>query len=137
MIRRPPRSTRTDTRFPYTTLFRSRRTPGRLRPTRVLQSERQACQPAQRRLSVRSEDLRKLSFRDVDATEELPPPYRLPRLQADPRQDSRRLHSGCRLQPLGGDQHHHRPLSSNDRSEERRVGKECFSTCSIRWSPYN
>src|SRR3546814_14043558 len=26
MIRRPPRSTRTDTRFPYTTLFRSRRT---------------------------------------------------------------------------------------------------------------
>src|SRR3546814_1982394 len=27
MIRRPPRSTRTDTRFPYTTLFRSRRTP--------------------------------------------------------------------------------------------------------------
>src|SRR3546814_12232650 len=28
MIRRPPRSTRTDTRFPYTTLFRSR--PGRI-----------------------------------------------------------------------------------------------------------
>src|SRR3546814_4498604 len=28
MIRRPPRSTRTDTLFPYTTLFRSRRTCG-------------------------------------------------------------------------------------------------------------
>src|SRR3546814_13000144 len=28
MIRRPPRSTRTDTRFPYTTLFRSRATLG-------------------------------------------------------------------------------------------------------------
>src|SRR3546814_8191364 len=28
MIRRPPRSTRTDTLFPYTTLFRSHRTPG-------------------------------------------------------------------------------------------------------------
>src|SRR3546814_8706765 len=27
MIRRPPRSTRTDTLFPYTTLFRSIRTP--------------------------------------------------------------------------------------------------------------
>src|SRR3546814_15976999 len=27
MIRRPPRSTRTDTLFPYTTLFRSRRHP--------------------------------------------------------------------------------------------------------------
>src|SRR3546814_6807084 len=29
MIRRPPRSTRTDTLFPYTTLFRSRRGTGR------------------------------------------------------------------------------------------------------------
>src|SRR3546814_15880833 len=27
MIRRPPRSTRTDTLFPYTTLFRSKRNP--------------------------------------------------------------------------------------------------------------
>src|SRR3546814_10104397 len=41
MIRRPPRSTRTDTLFPYTTLFRSRgagrirpRIPGRDRPPR-------------------------------------------------------------------------------------------------------
>src|SRR3546814_3876699 len=31
MIRRPPRSTRTDTLFPYTTLFRSRN-PGRMPP---------------------------------------------------------------------------------------------------------
>src|SRR3546814_6488707 len=31
MIRRPPRSTRTDTLFPYTTLFRSRRGPCRQR----------------------------------------------------------------------------------------------------------
>src|SRR3546814_6789161 len=30
MIRRPPRSTRTDTLFPYTTLFRSRRRTSRL-----------------------------------------------------------------------------------------------------------
>src|SRR3546814_5053381 len=29
MLRRPPRSTRTDTLFPYTTLFRSRRRRGR------------------------------------------------------------------------------------------------------------
>src|SRR3546814_7800956 len=43
MIRRPPRSTRTDTLFPYTTLFRSRRdfhslqwhVPGRLPRTRA------------------------------------------------------------------------------------------------------
>src|SRR3546814_7402004 len=32
MIRRPPRSTRTDTLFPYTTLFRSRERPRRARP---------------------------------------------------------------------------------------------------------
>src|SRR3546814_9359443 len=34
MIRRPPRSTRTDTLFPYTTLFRSWRRGGRGRRTR-------------------------------------------------------------------------------------------------------
>src|SRR3546814_8966552 len=32
MIRRPPRSTRTDTLFPYTTLFRSRASPPRSPP---------------------------------------------------------------------------------------------------------
>src|SRR3546814_3134657 len=32
MIRRPPRSTRTDTLFPYTTLFRSGSGPARFRP---------------------------------------------------------------------------------------------------------
>src|SRR3546814_2771137 len=32
MIRRPPRSTRTDTLFPYTTLFRSDGVPGAARP---------------------------------------------------------------------------------------------------------
>src|SRR3546814_13381063 len=28
-------------------------------------------------------------------------------------------------------------LRSADRSEERRVGKECVSTCRSRWSPYH
>src|SRR3546814_18723722 len=35
MIRRPPRSTRTDTLFPYTTLFRSHEVAG-LRPRRAI-----------------------------------------------------------------------------------------------------
>src|SRR3546814_3668552 len=59
MIRRPPRSTRTDTLFPYTTLFRSRRyaclcprdcpqAPGWDRRTTSLQRHR----PTGRRLSV-------------------------------------------------------------------------------------
>src|SRR3546814_19908790 len=28
-------------------------------------------------------------------------------------------------------------VSSDNRSEERRVGKECVRTCRSRWSPYN
>src|SRR3546814_18375145 len=36
MIRRPPRSTRTDTLFPYTTLFRSFRRPERDLPHRLI-----------------------------------------------------------------------------------------------------
>src|SRR3546814_13894670 len=50
MIRRPPRSTRTDTLFPYTTLFRSRRRP---HPDRT--RSRCAVATAQR-LRVRSEE---------------------------------------------------------------------------------
>src|SRR3546814_12115121 len=40
MIRRPPRSTRTDTLFPYTTLFRSAR---HLRPRRLARTDRNHC----------------------------------------------------------------------------------------------
>src|SRR3546814_1315514 len=30
-----------------------------------------------------------------------------------------------------------RIIDPGDRSEERRVGKECVSTCRSRWSPYH
>src|SRR3546814_5039232 len=30
-----------------------------------------------------------------------------------------------------------RPLRGQQRSDERRVGKECVSTCRSRWSPYH
>src|SRR3546814_14162916 len=43
MIRRPPRSTRTDTLFPYTTLFRSpprKRRPPRKKPRKRLRKQR-------------------------------------------------------------------------------------------------
>src|SRR3546814_4930376 len=39
MIRRPPRSTRTDTLFPYTTLFRSRAAPRSRTPEAAFSSE--------------------------------------------------------------------------------------------------
>src|SRR3546814_13887477 len=38
---------------------------------------------------------------------------------------------------LQGDPHGLDLRSSNARSEERRVGKECVSTCRSRWSPYH
>src|SRR3546814_7468892 len=41
MIRRPPRSTRTDTLFPYTTLFRSREITSRALPLPVIDAARQ------------------------------------------------------------------------------------------------
>src|SRR3546814_13449405 len=39
-----------------------------------------------------------------------------------------RQHGGC---PARGQ------IGRNGRSEERRVGKECVSTCRSRWSPYH
>src|SRR3546814_18358246 len=32
---------------------------------------------------------------------------------------------------------HDRKRASKNRSEKRRVGKECVSTCRYRWSPYH
>src|SRR3546814_958007 len=49
MIRRPPRSTRTDTLFPYTTLFRSlpvaEHAPGARTPTRIIAHAPTPAQP--------------------------------------------------------------------------------------------
>src|SRR3546814_1899767 len=52
MIRRPPRSTRTDTLFPYTTLFRSP-TP---RPSRWADRRRSPQRPTARRHGFKSEE---------------------------------------------------------------------------------
>src|SRR3546814_15069540 len=109
MIRRPPRSTRTDTLFPYTTLFRSkdpcsgggRHASGqgaagpREGEPQAGQDQRDQRQAGQdRQLLVRAEKTELVKLHD----EEVEPP---------------------------------------DRSEERRVGKECVSTCRSRWSPYH
>src|SRR3546814_1709776 len=48
MIRRPPRSTRTDTLFPYTTLFRSRRGDGATDRTAILAGHGRGRRPALR-----------------------------------------------------------------------------------------
>src|SRR3546814_12570974 len=45
--------------------------------------------------------------------------------------DDEPTRSNALLQPC------HEVLAGWLRSEERRVGKECVSTCRSRWSPYN
>src|SRR3546814_20152879 len=45
--------------------------------------------------------------------------------------------AGLRNQLLGGQGHGEASTGFDARSEERPVGKECVSTCSSRWSPYN
>src|SRR3546814_2651547 len=53
MIRRPPRSTRTDTLFPYTTLFRSGQEAGRSTPSAPRRREPRAPPAAARRRAAR------------------------------------------------------------------------------------
>src|SRR3546814_2345148 len=66
MIRRPPRSTRTDTLFPYTTLFRSGHspssTPAPARPRRSIELRPAAMPPAgpQRRSEEHTSELQSL-----------------------------------------------------------------------------
>src|SRR3546814_20275456 len=110
MIRRPPRSTLTDTLFPYTTLFRSRR-----------------WELVQRSRLFRFAD--DVSVRFIDngngnGTATLA------------------IYSRSRLGygDLGVNRSRVQrwlALLQAERSEERRVGKECVSTCRSRWSPYH
>src|SRR3546814_1030228 len=44
--------------------------------------------------------------------------------------------AGARRRPISGPRWRGVP-ARRDRSEERRVGKECVSTCRSRWSPYH
>src|SRR3546814_12881882 len=120
MIRRPPRSTRTDTLLPYTTLFRSLRLLPQIPPRDAISTN--SWLGGRPRLAAgmewpRIDDQPADFLAQIDCTA-LPPD----------------LWGG--LGPLEGALafflHRRRP-----RPEERRVGKECVSTCRSRWSPYN
>src|SRR3546814_17850565 len=115
MIRRPPRSTRTDTLFPYPTLFRSFLADfdGHvLDRAAAIDDRAESLRPILAGLHARK--LRSLDQFDADAFARRHDRYRQRRLgEAVARQEGR-----CR-------------------SEERRVGTECGSTCRSRWSPYN
>src|SRR3546814_12928139 len=64
---------------------------------------------------------------------ELDAPAALQQVRAAARLDE---HIVAAEQPVGGDLGARIP-GQLDRSEERRVGKECVSTCRSRWSPYH
>src|SRR3546814_14279734 len=105
MIRLPPRSTRTDTLFPYTTLFRS---------------STSLCPKTE---SDRRE--RQISLRDD---------------RACPRPGRNAPHPASHIPPKRAESGYIQPKANDARwlrSEERRVGKECVSTCRSRWSPYH
>src|SRR3546814_13405138 len=69
MIRRPPRSTRTDTLFPYTTLFRSAVAEQRLDvlvgPPRLRPGEHQVLDVADARHEVDAQQVRKPEHREA------------------------------------------------------------------------
>src|SRR3546814_15687945 len=107
MIRRPPRSTRTDTLFPYTTLFRSRRL-AQLQPAVPLVEGL-----GQQVVAALQAPLRRVAG-------EL---------------DEGRLAEACCQVCVGDHAEAVGPGVRRERSEERSVGKEGVSTCRSRWSP--
>src|SRR3546814_19036997 len=119
MIRRPPRSTRTDTLFPYTTLFRSS-----VDALAVLEDG--AANDFGFELLHQLAGGHLVLRRGVGESGL--------RLGAGFVQ---RVRAGRFVGPLvrGGDVLAYPLLQL--RSEERRVGKECVSTCRSRWSPYH
>src|SRR3546814_12355352 len=110
MIRRPPRSTRTDTLFPYTTLFRSHAPDAAGAVAEVVGGDDAVAGGLV---------ARHVLHRDRAVAGGLCMVGHL--LQC----------AGATLVPDHVVRQHDR------RSEERRVGKECVSTCRSRWSPYH
>src|SRR3546814_11922774 len=118
MIRRPPRSTRTDTLFPYTTLFRSldARDPTAL-DIAVSEVDDVICCTESGNVAVADACIRQgTGFVAIAASVSV-----LRELAA--RNDSAAKAGSVGI--IGG------------RSEERRVGKGCGSKCRFRWLPYN
>src|SRR3546814_12061640 len=107
MIRRPPRSTRTDTLFPYTTLFRSKAMK-RFYTEAAAVPQDEGFGIALDGRPVRTPGRALLTAPTLALAE------RIAREWAE---------QGEKIEPRAM------------RSEERRVGKECVSTCRYRWSP--
>src|SRR3546814_3502379 len=184
MIRRPPRSTRTDTLFPYTTLFRSKfiekydivaaEGDGSMRliwvglalalvPTDGFAWEKgptwRGSQISATAYPIPVRDFlgRDVKHRDYSKCQNpVRPPIDIPTPPEEgfwigpsitvgagdylPRDRSQRQERNECLAASSGPPSASSAINSAasaDRSEERRVGKECVSTCRSRWSPYH
>src|SRR3546814_13370238 len=128
MIRRPPRSTRTDTLFPYTTLFRSCALPC-YSCTADCAEEVVASASRQGTLMTIFLILGAVAGLYVLALLFHLASYALP------------VYAGltCAFLLLRHDVGHLGAILGglSARSEERRVGKECVSTCRSRWARYH
>src|SRR3546814_20964451 len=139
MIRRPPRSTRTDTLFPYTTLFRSR-------GDAQADASPEAVQPD----GQTGEGVQAQAIEPGDA----PKPARNPRRRKAPVADAPDAEQAAAGRPRGrGARREENPESAKEpeqalayldnaaqisqrlRTEERSVGKACVSTCRTGWGP--
>src|SRR3546814_16673874 len=109
MIRRPPTSTRTDTLFPYTTLFRS-------------VSSIQVLKGPQGTLFGRNATAGGILIYSA------PPTYKL--------EGYLDAHLG-NFMDRGFEGAINLPIVDQKRSDARRVGKECVSTCKFRWATYH
>src|SRR3546814_14770568 len=119
MIRRPPRSTRTDTLFPYTTLFRS------IFDAAALAFDEGVADAA------RAGHAKGVADRDRAAVD-------VEQLVRDAELIAaiEHLHrEGFVEFPEADIVHLEFEAFEQLRSEERRVGQECVSTCRSRWSP--
>src|SRR3546814_15380448 len=128
MILLPPRSTRTDTLFPYTTLFRSRqRQPGEATGREILGGvHREVGAPVEHGgLHLLGEDALSAELPDGDVL--APVALRVDDHELD-------LHVGVGGAKQRGDVLGLPPRPRATQSEERGVGTEGFSKCKSRWS---
>src|SRR3546814_20569041 len=141
MLRRPPRSTRTDTLCPYTPLFRSTWSSGGFAlayeynsNTAIEASQRSYARDTAPGLTL----FPALKSHSALLTGHQALGERLT-FSIDALYNRRNEFSVYPLD-VGGDLaalHGEMSGRSRSRSEERRVGKECVSTCRTRWSPYH
>src|SRR3546814_9353123 len=158
MIRRPPRSTRTDTLFPYTTLFRSSSNMGARSGRHEENPQRQPQETAGiHAMNDPSKAASRISLKDVpvgvmaaaffilmvDGFDSLVIAYVAPLISEAVRletTDIGKLFAASTIGSIFGAlglgplayRHGRKPILII-RSEERRVGQECVSTCRSRW----